>query len=135
MHVILGFKPISTRFQVSKHVIKTKDQRLALVDVAVEGFIQKPPPVGTQLMELPTLTETQHLVEEVISSDNVVKAQSKEIEEEFEEESIESLLHDEDFEIFYHWDSTEDIVSTSKFECDKAQKSAEASIKSSERLA
>ena len=58
VHVILGFKPITTRFQVSKHVIKAKDQRLALVDVAVEGFIQKPPPAGSQLVELPTLTET-----------------------------------------------------------------------------
>ena len=58
VHVILGFKPITTRFQVSKHVIKAKDQRLALVDVAVEEFIQKPPPARTQLVELPTLTET-----------------------------------------------------------------------------
>ena len=58
VHVILGFKPITTCFQVSKHVIKAKDQRLALVDVAVKGFIQKPPHAGTQLVELPTLTET-----------------------------------------------------------------------------
>ena len=114
MHVILGFKPISTRFQVSKHVIKAKDQRLALVNVAVEGFIRKLPPIGIQLVELPTLTKTQHLVEEVISLNDEVKAQSKEIEEESEEESSESLLHDKDFEIFSHRDSTKDVVSSSK---------------------
>ena len=55
VHVILGFKPISNRFQVFKHVIKAKDARLALIDVAIEGFIWKPPLAGTQLMELPTL--------------------------------------------------------------------------------
>ena len=39
VHIVLGFKPISTRFQVSKHVIRARDPCLALVDVAVEGFI------------------------------------------------------------------------------------------------
>ena len=58
VHVILGFKPITTHFQVSKHVIKAKDQRLTLVDVVVEWFIRKPPFTGTQLVELPILTET-----------------------------------------------------------------------------
>jgi len=42
-------------------------------------------------VELSTLIETQHLVEEVISLEDVVKAQSKEIEEESEEESTGSL--------------------------------------------
>ena len=39
VHVILGFVPISNRFQKSKHVIKARDSHLALVDVAIEGFI------------------------------------------------------------------------------------------------
>nr|POE55882.1 hypothetical protein CFP56_66003 [Quercus suber] len=80
--------------------------------MTVEGFIRKPPHVGTQLVELPTLTKTQPSVEEVVSSDDEVKAQSKEVEEETKEESIESLIHDVHFEIFYDRDMTEDLVST-----------------------
>lgn len=38
MHVILGFKPISNYFQNPKHVIKAKDPRLTIIDVAVLGF-------------------------------------------------------------------------------------------------
>ena len=114
MHIILGFEPISTRFQVSKHVIKAENPCLVLVDVVVEGFIQKPPFVGTQLVELPTLQETQPLVEEVLSLDNEVKAQSEEVEEETEEESTKGLVCDEDFEIFYHKNMIEDVASTSR---------------------
>ena len=102
VHVILGFKLISTCFQVSKHVIKAKGSRLILVDMAVEGFIWKSPFAGTELAKLPTLQETQTLVEEVTFSDDEVDAHSKEIEEDTKEESIESLVCDEDFEIFYH---------------------------------
>lgn len=47
VHVILGFIPISNHFQASKHVIKAQDSRLALVAVAVKGFISKPPLDGT----------------------------------------------------------------------------------------
>ena len=68
MHVILGFKSISTHFQVSKHMIKARDLRLAIVDVAVEGFIQKPPPTRTRLVELPFFKDPQSLAEEIISS-------------------------------------------------------------------
>jgi len=47
-HVILGYKP-SKRFQSMKNVIKARDARLALIDVAVPGFLlTKPPPAGTQ---------------------------------------------------------------------------------------
>ena len=55
--------------------MKAENPCLVLVDVVVEGFTQKPPLVGTQLVELPTLQETQPLVEEVLSLDNEVKAQ------------------------------------------------------------
>ena len=48
VHVILGFKPISTRFQSPKHVVKAKNLRLVLIDVVVPSFLIKPPPSGTQ---------------------------------------------------------------------------------------
>lgn len=95
-------------------MIKAKDTRLTWVDVPIEGFIQKPPPVEAQIVELLDQPETQPLVEKVISLDEEVEAQSKEIEEETEEKSIESLIRDEDFEIFYHPNMTKDIASTSK---------------------
>ena len=57
VHAILGFKPISNRFQVSKHVIKARDSCLILVDVAIEGFIHKPPLEGMQLVKLPTFKD------------------------------------------------------------------------------
>jgi len=47
VHAILGFKLISTCFQSPKYVIKAKDPRLALIDVAIPGFLNKPPPSGT----------------------------------------------------------------------------------------
>nr|POE52479.1 hypothetical protein CFP56_77091 [Quercus suber] len=46
-HVILGYKPISSSFQSPKHIIKAKDPRLPLIDVAVLGFIASPPPKET----------------------------------------------------------------------------------------
>ena len=76
-------------------------------------IIQKSPPTGTQLTELPTLQQTQPLVEEVTSSDDKIEAHLEEIEEETEEESTESLVCDEDFEIFYHQDMTKDVAFTS----------------------
>ena len=93
-------------------MIKAKDLCFALVDVAIEGFIRRPPFADTQLVELPTLQETHPMVEEVASSDDEVEAQFKEIEEETEEESTESLVWDKDFEVFYHQDKTEDVAST-----------------------
>ena len=100
VHVILGFKPISNRFQVSKHVIKARDSRLALVNMAVEGFISKPPPEGTQLVELPTFKDPQPIVEEITSSD--AKA-----EIEFED-NTKNPIRDEDFEVFYHINETKE---------------------------
>ena len=55
VHVILKFKPISKCFQNPKHVIKAKDLRLALIDVAVPGFLTQPPPSSTQDVQLPAL--------------------------------------------------------------------------------
>ena len=50
---ILGFKPISNNFQSPKHVIKAKDPRLALIDVAIPKFLTKPLPSSTQDAQLP----------------------------------------------------------------------------------
>ena len=43
-HVILGYKPSTKRFQNLKNVIKAKDPHLALIDVAVLGFLLSEPP-------------------------------------------------------------------------------------------
>ena len=48
MHVILRFTPISNHFQSPKNVIRAKDLRLALIDVAVPRFLTKPSPFSTQ---------------------------------------------------------------------------------------
>ena len=93
IHVILDFKPISNHFQLSKHAIKAQDSRLALVDVAIEGYISKPPPEGTQLVELPTFKDSQPIIEEITSLD-------EEAEDNTSEEDIENPVRDEDFEIF-----------------------------------
>ena len=62
MHVILGFNPISKHFQSPKHVIRAKDPRLALIDIAVPGFLTiTPPPAGTQDAQLLALLPTKLL--------------------------------------------------------------------------
>lgn len=49
VHIILRFKPLSKHFQSPKNIIKDKDSRLALIEVAVLGFLLiNPPPAGTQ---------------------------------------------------------------------------------------
>ena len=61
MHVILGFNPISKSFQSPKYIIKAKDPRLVLTDVAVPDFLTTPPPPGTQHAQLPALLITKLL--------------------------------------------------------------------------
>ena len=51
-HVILGYTLISTHFQSSKNVIKAKNPQLAKIDVAIEGFIKRPPLLRTLLVNL-----------------------------------------------------------------------------------
>ena len=53
-------------------------------------------------MELLVFTDPQPLIEEVISLDDELESQCKGTKEETQEESTESLIHDEDFEVFYH---------------------------------
>ena len=46
VHVILRFEPLSKRFQSPKNVIKTKDLRLALIDVTILDFLLTEPPLA-----------------------------------------------------------------------------------------
>ena len=108
--MILGFTLISNRFQTSKQVIKAQDSCLALVDVAIKGFISKPPPEGTQVVKLPTfkdpqpiellaLENPQPVIEEITSSKEEAETESK---DHTLKEGTENPIRDEDFEIFYH---------------------------------
>ena len=87
-HVILGCKPISSSFQSPKHVIKVKDPRLPMINVAVLGFIAGPPLEGTQHIDL---TNQQTANEEVILPDSK--------KEEFVRE-LEVVDLEEDFDVF-----------------------------------
>ena len=97
--MILGFTPISNHFQVSKHIIKAQDSCLALVDIAIEGFISKPSQEGTQVVKLPTFKDPQLIVKDITSSDEEVDT---EFEDNSSEEDTENPVRDKDFEIFYH---------------------------------
>ena len=106
--MIIGFTPISNHFQTSKHVIKARDSRLALVDVVIEGFIGKPPLEGTQVVELPTFKDPKPvelpafenpkpIIEEITSSNEEAKTETK---DHTLEGDTEIPIRDEDFEIF-----------------------------------
>ena len=73
--------------------------------MAIEGFISEPPPKGTQLVELPTFKDPQLVVVEIISSD---KEAEIEIEDNTSEENTENPVEDEDFEVFYHTNKSEE---------------------------
>ena len=91
-------------------MIKARDSRLALVDLAIEGFISKPPPKGTQIVKLPTFKDPQPvelpapenpylIIEEITSLDEEGETNS---EDTILEEDTENPVRDKDFEIFYH---------------------------------
>jgi len=62
VHMIVGFTPISKCFQGPKHVIRAKDPKLALIVVAVPGFLLiKPPLARTQDAQLPAPLVTKLL--------------------------------------------------------------------------
>ena len=62
VHMILGFTPISKHFQSPKHMTRAKDPRLALIDVAILGFLlTEPPPTRTQDTQLPAPCATKLL--------------------------------------------------------------------------
>ena len=59
-HLILGYKPISRAFQAPRCVIRAKDPRLHLINVAYEGFVVPegvPLPINTPFTQpLPIAT-------------------------------------------------------------------------------
>ena len=71
VHVTLGFKPISKHFQSAKHVIKAKNPRLAIIDVALPRFLTEPLPLGTQDAGLPAqlAAKLPYSYEQTIPSD------------------------------------------------------------------
>ena len=103
VHIILGFNPISNRFQSPKHVIKAKDPRLALIDIAIPGFLTKPSPFGTQDAQLSAPLATKLLYSH---------EQPLPFNEEQEEPASEPTQEDieKDFEVFYRADSKDPPV-------------------------
>ena len=89
--------PISNHFQSLKNVIRAKEPRLALIDVAILGFLTKPPPSGTQDAQLLAL-----LVAKLLYSHEQAILFNEEPEECTPEPTQEDL--DKDFEIFYRED-------------------------------
>ena len=82
VHVILGFKPLSKCFQSLKNVIKAKDARLALIDVAIPNFLLVEPPLaGTQDAQLPAPLAAKILysLEPPIPSDEEAKDSTLEL--------------------------------------------------------
>nr|POE90485.1 hypothetical protein CFP56_48584 [Quercus suber] len=81
--MILSFTPISNHFQQSKHAIKARDSRLALVDVAVEVLTCHR---GDYILRQREDTESEHV----------------------SEEDTENPVRDEDFEVFYDINTSEE---------------------------
>lgn len=78
--------------------------------MAVVGFIRKPPPVGTQLVELSTFKDPQPIVEAITSSNAEAETKS---EDSTSEENTESPIRDEDFKVFYRTYEIEEEASNS----------------------
>ena len=79
-------------------MIKARDSCLALVDVAIEGFIGKPPLEGTQVVELPTFKDPepdelpipmnpQLVIEKITSSNKEKETKSEDIASEEDTEN------------------------------------------------
>lgn len=108
MHVIFSFDPISKRFQSPKHIIKATDPRLALIDVAVLGFLTTAPsPSKTRDAQLPAsfITKLLYSQEPPIPLKN-----------EAEERTLEATqeVTDKDFEVYYRQEGLEDLFGPSQ---------------------
>ena len=98
-HVILSYKPSTKRFQSPKNVIRAKDPRLALIDVAVLGFLLFEPPLErTQDAQLLALLATRLLYSQ--ESTPSLGNEDKKSTSEFVQE-----VTDRDFEVFYRIDT------------------------------
>ena len=88
-HLILSQNPLSSSFQVPKYVIKVKDRRLHLINIAVSGFLNpSPAPKGVQLVEIPS----QYTAEE--------EATPFQLTIKDEEQVVEVSDFEDDFEVF-----------------------------------
>ena len=95
VHMIFSFNPISKRFQSPKHVIRAKDPRLALIDVAVPGFLTiAHVPFRTQDTQLPA-----PLIAKLLYSQELPIPSDDDAEERTLEATQEVTY--KDFEIFY----------------------------------
>ena len=103
LHVILGFNLISKHFQSPKHIIRAKDPRLALIDIAFPGFLTTAsPPSGTQDTQLPAL-----LITKLLYSQEPPIPLNNEAEELIAEATQE--VTNKDFEVFYRQEDPEDL--------------------------
>ena len=99
-HVILGYTPSTKCFQSPKNVIKARDPRLALINVAVPGFLLTELPLeGTQDAQLPTPLTARLLY----SQKPPIPFDSKEREPTLEPTHQE--VTEKDFEVFYYVDA------------------------------
>ena len=108
MHVILSFDPISKRFQSPKHIIKAKDPRLALIDVAVPGFLTTAaPPSRTRDAQLPAsfITKLLYSLEPPIPLKNEAEERTPKATQE---------VTDKDFEVYYRQEGPEDLFGPSQ---------------------
>ena len=95
VHMIFSFNPISKRFKSPKHVIRAKDPRLALIDVAVPGFLTiAHAPFRTQDTQLPA-----PLIAKLLYSQELPIPSDDDAEERTLEATQEVTY--KDFEIFY----------------------------------
>ena len=93
-HLILEYTPLSSSFQVSKCVIRAKDPRLHLINIAVLGFLN---PVLRPQGVLKVEPIPQYKAEdEATLSQPAVKGEK----EEKEENVVEVLDFKDDFEVF-----------------------------------
>ena len=88
-HLILGYKPISSSFQVPKCVIKAKDPRLHRISVVVPSFLLSkgvPIPRGTLTIEsifegIPKVALPLQLTTEVTTSSRPTNTEEEEVVE------------------------------------------------------
>ena len=98
-HLILGYNPLSSSFQVQKCVIKTKDLRLHLINVAVPGFLN--PSSGPQgVLKVEPLL--QYKPEDKPTPLQLVTKEEEEDqeEEEKEEEIVDVSDSEDDYKVF-----------------------------------
>ena len=107
-HLILGYTPISSSFQVPKCIIKAKDPRLHRINVTVPGFLL---PEGTPIPEGALVTQPipegipkvafpfQHTTSETTSSQPTNKEEDEE-EGEKEKDVVDVSDSDDFYEVF-----------------------------------